>query len=217
VIFGNYTLTVFSIKIVFRNKLMMLSISTLLSHRRKPERPMKRYIFILTLMGLLCVATQASASNINLNDRPSSIEAANADFHLSIPSVNIDLSVVNAPYRSTTWDFSQIISTAGHLEGLPVPGQGSNVVIGAHSELSQRQPGPFFHLEHVGINDLITVNYEGHVYVYQVVSKREVSPLRTDVLSSTQDETLTLMTCSGYQNGNYTKRLVVQARLVEKN
>jgi LPXTG-site transpeptidase (sortase) family protein len=175
---------------------------------------MKHYIVVLTIMGLLFVVNKVFASNVNLTASPSSIAAAKVDFHLSIPSVNIDLSVVDAPFRRSTWDFSQIVSTAGHLEGLPMPGQGSNIVIGAHSELNQRRPGPFFHLEDIQKNDAIVINYGGHKYIYQVISKREVSPLRTEVLSSTSDETLTLMTCSGYNDGKYTKRLVVQALLV---
>jgi LPXTG-site transpeptidase (sortase) family protein len=175
---------------------------------------MKHYLVVLTMFALFAVVNKATASNISFTVNSLDTEAAKSSFRLSIPSLKMDLSVVNAPFRRTTWDFSQIIRTAGHLEGLPLPGQGSNVVIGGHSELSQRRPGPFFHLEDIQKNDAIVVNYGGHTYIYQVVSKKEVSPLRTEVLSSTSDETLTLMTCSGYSNGTYTKRLVVQALLV---
>jgi LPXTG-site transpeptidase (sortase) family protein len=121
---------------------------------------------------------------------------------------------VDAPFRSTTWDFSTIIQQAGHLEGLPLPGQGSNVVIGAHSELSLRKPGPFYHLPELKLGDDIIVTYGGQQYRYRVFSKWEVTPEKIRVLDSTSYEVLTLMTCSGYKNGQYATRLVVRAILV---
>jgi LPXTG-site transpeptidase (sortase) family protein len=175
---------------------------------------MKYAVATLAIFATLFAVNKSFAATGNFAGASTSVEAAKAGFRLSIPSLKINLSVVNAPFRQATWDFSNIIGQAGHLEGLPMPGQRSNVVIGGHSELSQRRPGVFYHLAELEKGDAIVVNYGGHKYIYQVVSKREVSPLRTEVLSSTSNETLTLMTCSGYIRGQYTTRLVIQALLV---
>src|SRR5260221_13832427 len=68
---------------------------------------------------------------------------------LEIPSLNLTLPIIVAPFYKITWDFSHIIYQAAFLEGRPVPGQGTNTVIAAHSELAYRRPGPFFNLNKI--------------------------------------------------------------------
>jgi LPXTG-site transpeptidase (sortase) family protein len=143
---------------------------------------------------------------------------AAAEFTLSIPALKLDLPVITATFKPSlgTWDFLPVRRQAAHLEHMPLPGQGGNVVMGAHRELEWRRPGPFFRLAEIKRGDMITVTYAGQAYQYRVfhtwiVTVDDIRPLR-----NTRTEVLTLITCDTYnrKTGGYDLRMIVRAKRI---
>src|SRR5215831_4900250 len=104
--------------------------------------------FILRLGTLLVLAialfgTTAEFGEAHIGGGVGVVEATMVD-RLKIPAIKVNLRIVTARYYGDTWDFSGIIYQAAFLEGRSRPGSGGNVVIGAHSELARRAPGPFY-------------------------------------------------------------------------
>lgn len=147
-------------------------------------------------------ARNANPPNLDLNQ-----------FRLHIPALNINLVVGRAPFIGNTWDFSQITRSAAYLDGLALPGLGGNVVIGAHSELAQRRPGPFYRLGAIQPGMEVLVTYNGSLYRYIVERKWLVVPADLGPIDQGAGDVLTLLTCDGY-NANtdeYDTRLIVRA------
>ncbi len=139
--------------------------------------------------------------------------AHNLEFRLVIPAINVDLPVIKAPYNGETWDFSQVTDQAAYLEGRWLPGAGGNTVIGAHSELVRRKPGPFFRLKQIRVDDKIVVLFAGRRYLYRVERTWTVKAIDFSPILRAGGEVLTLLTCTGYdpRANIYRTRLVVRA------
>ena len=142
----------------------------------------------------------------------SPVHALVAD-RVKIPAIKVNLRIVTARFVGDTWDFSEITSQAAYLEGRSRPGSGGNAVIGAHSELGGRAPGPFYHLDDLEVGDEIIVLHNGVEYRYRVQSKWSVSPTDLSPILQTDSEVLTLITCEGYRKAtkDYALRLIVRA------
>lgn len=139
--------------------------------------------------------------------------------HVSIPAVGItDIELTESPIVNNIWKMDHITTQAAHLERTAYPGQPGNTVIGAHNELPGGAPGPFARLATVSIGETVWVEFDGHLYQYQVFDKQQVTPDRVDMAYPTSDTRLTLITCSGSYIGanEYTHRTVVIARLVQR-
>ncbi len=134
-------------------------------------------------------------------------------FQLIIPDIDVNVSVFEAWVRRRSWEFRVLTEEAGHLQYTAYPGAGRNVVIGAHYELADFAPGPFYRLDELEIGDLIFVYYMGGLYTYQVMGTELVSPRDIRILQPTPYEALTLLTCYEYspRAASYTRRYVVRA------
>ncbi len=143
--------------------------------------------------------------------------ASGGDFTLSIPRIGLYVPVVEAYVRGETWDFSALDGEAGHLELTAYPGQGTNIAVGAHYELADFSPGPFYHLDDLAIGDRLQVAYQGEHYVYEVREALVVDPANVAVVYRTPQEMLTLLTCYNYDRtaSRYASRYVVRAVLIE--
>ena len=138
------------------------------------------------------------------------------DFMLEIPEIGVNLAVDEAYVRGDTWDFGVFRHEAAHLQLTAFPGEGSNVVIGAHYELANFVPGPFIDLDQLVVGDRITLQYQGRTYIYEVSETLLVDPSEVYVAYGTPEEMLTLLTCYSYSGaGIYARRYVVRAPLVE--
>lgn len=139
------------------------------------------------------------------------------DFALHIPSIGLEVDIWEAYVRGDTWDFSVFTNQAAHLQLTALPGQGSNVVVGAHYELADFVPGPFINLDEVPVGEHILVDFQGRTYVYEVTETMLVRPENIEVAYRTSSEVLTLLTCYDYtpSSGVYAQRYVVRASLVE--
>ena len=145
-----------------------------------------------------------------------SANATTGDFILDIPAIGVELPVEEAYVRGDTWDFSVFRHEAAHLQLTAFPGEGSNVVIGAHYELANFVPGPFIDLDQLEVGDRISIQYRGRTYIYEVSETLLVDPSGVYVAYGTPEEMLTLLTCYSYSgSGIYARRYVVRAPLVE--
>jgi LPXTG-site transpeptidase (sortase) family protein len=101
------------------------------------------------------------------------------------------------------------------------PGFGSNVVFAAHVDYIHVGPAVFWNLKDLEPGDIIRVQLaDGSEYRYSVDFKQqfdaETAPVN-DIVGSTPQEMVTLITCGGVFNSathQYDKRLVVRAKRV---
>jgi LPXTG-site transpeptidase (sortase) family protein len=126
----------------------------------------------------------------------------NSPQRIIIPSVSVDIEVKNAKIVKGYWEvFSD---SAGWGEGSGLPGQAGNQVIFAHA-----RKGLFLPLKNIGLGAKIYVLAPNGWFSYDVKEIKEVYPNQIEVIKPTEDETLTLYTCSGF---NDAKRLIVTAK-----
>jgi sortase A len=128
-----------------------------------------------------------------------------------IPELSIDLEVEKAEIVGGYWKVFP--DKAGWGGGSGLPGEPGNQVIFAHA-----QEGLFLPLKNVEeamkvyvINNPDDEDDNENVYEYQVVGIKEVFPNQLEVIEPTEDETLTLYTCSGFNDSN---RLIVTAKRI---
>ncbi len=134
-------------------------------------------------------------------------------FRIIIPSLNVNIPVVTARFIGRTWDFAPIVYSGGLLDGLALPGMAGNVVIGAHSELAARRPGPFYRLSSIKPGEDILLTYQGVLYRYVVERVWIVVPADLGPIDQGVGDVLTLLTCDGYNGGTgiYETRFIVRA------
>ena len=122
------------------------------------------------------------------------------------------IPIVEIPFEDRQWDVSGLGTYIGWLEGTTwlAPGWG-NTVLAAHVQLGFENPGPFWGLGELEAGDEIIVG-EGSELL-RVTSTRKVDPTDLTVTAPTNGPTLTLITCTDWNNarGVFAQRLVVQA------
>ncbi len=159
---------------------------------------------------------------------PLNVEVYPPDMRLIIPRINQNVPVVgvkNENLIARKWnDLEADIQNALrdgviHYPGTALPGDSGNVVLTGHSSYYAWDPGRFkdvFGLLHsVKMSDRIVLYFNQKKFVYGVFNIKVVLPKDVDVLGPTTGEQLTLITCTPL--GTNLKRLIVEARLVEKN
>ncbi|MBI2453884.1 class E sortase, partial [Candidatus Peregrinibacteria bacterium] len=167
-------------------------------------------------------ASQAQASVPRLN-----IEVHPPDMRIIIPRINQNLPVVgvkNENLVARKWDELEadiqkaLRNGVIHYPGTALPGENGNIVITGHSSYYAWDPGRFkdvFALLHdVRLKDRIVVYFNQKKFVYEVTNRKIVLPKDVDVLATSPQEQLTLITCTPI--GTNLKRLVLTAKLVEK-
>jgi sortase A len=121
-----------------------------------------------------------------------------------ITKVKIDLPVFEAKASGDIWEISE--KGISYLLGSGVPGRKGNVVIYGHNK--NNLFGPIRWLEKG--DEIKLTNKMEEEFVYKVVETKTVSPQKVEVLSPTQDSTLTLYTCTGFLDK---ERFIVVAKL----
>ena len=98
---------------------------------------------------------------------------------------------------------------AGHVAGTSLPGEPGNVGVAAHRDTFFRP------LQNVRSSDVIVLTTPTGEYEYRVVAVKIVNPSDVEVLSATQGETLTLVTCYPfYFIGSAPERFIVRAQRI---
>lgn len=121
-----------------------------------------------------------------------------------IPSISIDLSVQHAKIIAGYWQVFEDTAAWGEQSGYP--GNPGNQVIFAHA-----RKGLFLPLKEITLGAKIYVMTDDKWYAYEVKEIKDVFPGQVEVIAPTTDETLTLYTCTGYEDS---KRLIVVAKRV---
>ncbi|MCA9855986.1 MAG: class F sortase, partial [Dehalococcoidia bacterium] len=130
-----------------------------------------------------------------------------------IKSIGLDATVspVGLVYRSGELLYDVPRLEAGQYVGTAAPGEAGNVVIGGH--VARRgATGIFAALPKVVAGDVVEVYRGDSVYRYSITEIKVVAADATDVMSPTQEATLTLITC--FPEDNYAERLVVVGKLL---
>ncbi len=129
-------------------------------------------------------------------------EATQPPERIVIPTLSIDLSVVEANVVNGYWELSE--TTASHGVGSANPGENGNIIVFAHA-----REGLFMPLRNIKTGDTVYILTKDRWHRYSVSQTQEVAPTETQVISPTTSETLTLYTCSGFLDS---KRLIVTAK-----
>lgn len=122
---------------------------------------------------------------------------------IEIPSINLSQGIV----KGVTDDILKYY--LGHFESSVMPGEKGNFAVAGHrvSDYSEA----FINLYKVKQGDKVLVKYNNNEYVYEIEEKFVVNPWQVDVLENTQDEIITLVTCTVGAK----ERLIVKGKLVE--
>lgn len=145
--------------------------------------------------------TSLAASGVRPRDSGSKILPGGLIGVIDIPRLKIS-SVVEEGVDNKT-----LLVAVGHVPGTAFPGGGGNVALAAHrdtffSELGQLRSG-----------DEITLTTLRGAYQYNVESTRVVNPSATEILDSSGESKLTLITCYPFHYiGPAPRRFIVVAR-----
>jgi len=124
--------------------------------------------------------------------------------HISIQWF-LDTPISEQIFENNNWTISE--TEASYLTQSALPGQNGNIIIYGHNKRSIM--GNIRALKGNEIITLTTKNGEKHQYEIGLI--KEVDPDQTEFLEPTNEETLTLYTCSGFLDK---KRFIVQAKPV---
>lgn len=123
---------------------------------------------------------------------------------LLIPSVDIELPVMQGDRER---DFKR---GAGHFPGSYFPGQGGNILLGAH------RTNHFRNFEYLSVGDEVTVETTYGRFVYRIDELRITDDQDPDILAETGEERLTMYTCYPFiYVGNAPQRFVVFCSLLK--
>jgi sortase A len=123
---------------------------------------------------------------------------------LRIPALGVDAPVV----QGDGWE--QLKRGVGQRIGTANPGTDGNVVLSAHNDIYGEL---FRHLDRLATGDEIIVETLSREYVYRVASTRVVPPTEVDVMDSSQEPVVTLISCYPYLVNS--DRIVVVGELAE--
>ena len=121
---------------------------------------------------------------------------------IQIPAISVDAQIV----AGDSWD--QLKKGVGHHIGSANPGERGNLVLSAHNDVF----GEIFrHLDQLEPGDEIVVYSGAQRYRYTISERRLVAPTQVDVMSPTNEPTVTLVSCYPYLIDN--QRIVVFGQL----
>ena len=122
---------------------------------------------------------------------------------IEIPAVGLSTKVLEGS------DARTLRLGVGHITGTAVPGPYGNVGLAGHRTTYFRS------LQRIHIGDVIRYSTLTGTFTYRVVSFRVVLPSAIEVLNSTEQPTLTLVTCYPFHSsGAAPTRLIVHAEMV---
>jgi LPXTG-site transpeptidase (sortase) family protein len=154
------------------------------------------------------------------------VDIAPPDTRIIIPRINQNVPIVPVPDEKLydrDWDGLEediqesLKNGVVHYPGTKWPDEGGNFVVTGHSSYYPWDPGRFKDvfvlLNNVILGDRIVVFHNQKKYLYQVNDITEVLPHEVNVLGNTEDDRLTLITCTPI--GTNLKRLIVTAEMVK--
>lgn len=131
------------------------------------------------------------------------VSIADAPAKITIPSIDIDLSIDQGQIKNGAWEISE--TNATFLTNSVSPKKKGNVVIYGHNKKAI-----FGNLPYLSIGqDVIIKTGDGSVFTYTVTEKYFVGPDRVDLVSQNGSSELTLYTCWGVFDN---QRAVIKAK-----
>lgn len=121
---------------------------------------------------------------------------------IQIPAIGVDAPVV----QGDGWE--QLKKGVGQHVGSANPGQRGNVVLSAHNDIFGEL---FRHLDRLQPGDQVILYTQQKQYIYIVTRTEIVEPTRIEVMASTSDPNVTLISCYPYLVDD--QRIVVFAKL----
>lgn len=146
---------------------------------------------------------------------PSPVPDLPTDSTLFIPSLDVAAPVIQVYLDGYSWDISHLGRRIGHLQGTSLPTSPGNIILSAHVEMSDGQPGIFAPLKNIQLQDEVLLQYGGSLYRYTVTEMYQTTPDDFSPIDATDDR-LTLITCGPYDfaSNSYPERFVVVAERV---
>jgi sortase A len=185
--------------------------------------PIKKDILSAAIVAMLLFAAGSSTRAADTSERASGkphaarLVQANSTTPLPVnmtPSVvtvgRIEIPAVGIATRVLEGDDARILRlSVGHIPGTAVLGPSGNVGLAAHNNTFFRP------LRKVNVGDEIRYTTKAGIFTYRVVSLRVVLPTAIEVLNSTPQPTLTLVTCYPFNSKSPApQRLIVHAEMV---
>ncbi len=135
---------------------------------------------------------------------------------LYIPQANISEYIIESLLRPEGWQVDHLGDRIGHLQGTSWVNEGGNVVLAGHIEDRDGNPSIFANIGDLEIGTLLTINDNNAAHSYRVTDVRIVDATDLSVVYPQGRETLTLITCTGYDffSDTYQERIVVSAERV---
>jgi LPXTG-site transpeptidase (sortase) family protein len=135
---------------------------------------------------------------------------------LVIPALKVDADVRFTPFENETWEVGDLGLDIAWLGNTSSPGLGSNTVLAGHVTALYLGNGPFRYLARLQPGNLVYVHTEWKLYTYSVREQAVVKPNDSRVVGATEDNQLTLITCTGWndEDRQYINRRAVFADLV---
>lgn len=118
----------------------------------------------------------------------------------------VDVPISEQVLENNNWTISE--TEASYLQQSAKPGEKGNIIIYGHNTRAIMG-----NIRALKGNEIITITTEdGKEHQYKIVITTEVNPDETQYLLPTEEETLTLYTCSGFLDR---KRFIVQAKPIQ--
>jgi sortase A len=121
---------------------------------------------------------------------------------IQVPAIGVDAPIV----QGDGWE--QLKKGVGQHVGTSNPGQDGNMVLSAHNDIF----GEIFRdLDRLKAGDQVIIHTNQRSYTYVISGSKVVEPTQVEVMDSTNQPKLTLVSCYPYMVDN--QRIVVTARL----
>jgi LPXTG-site transpeptidase (sortase) family protein len=167
-------------------------------------------------LGLTPSEIPATALSVSMPaNTPSPIPDLPTDSTLFIPSIDVAAPIIQVYLDGQSWDISHLGRRVGHLQGTSLPTSAGNVILSAHVEMADGQPGIFAPLKNIQLQDEVLLQYGGDIYRY-AVTEVYMSPSDDFTPIDATEDRLTLITCGPYDfaSNSYPERFVVVAERV---
>ena len=120
--------------------------------------------------------------------------------------VGVDIDIKNTSINNGVWAIHP--NNANYLINSAGIGDGGNIIIYGHNR--DDIMGPIRYIKDGAIVEIL--GSDGKTYIYEVIKTDVVDPNNLSYIGETNDETLTLYTCTGFLDS---KRYIVVAKLKE--
>lgn len=160
--------------------------------------------FLLVYASVKTLGITVFKPEISPTVEPTVKREATSTLEVSIPRINKVLKVEGGEVVNNRWSVSE--TGISYLTTSALPGTGGNTVMYGHNRINL-----LGELNKVGLGDIVSIKLDnGEVLGYRIFETRVIKPTEVDILNETEEDRLTLYTCSGFLDQ---ARFVVFARL----